>query len=166
MKSKKLRRDKNTIRVHFVCTGNVYRSRLAEAYLRSKQLPNVEVSSSGIYAELNKHGPISWLSARLAKHHDLVPHLKPLWTQTTPELLNDADIVIFMTDKQYKHAQHSFHFQKTTYEIWGIMDLDDAGFKEGFIDNAYDLKRIEHSEKTLKQIKQKVDALAAKLKNR
>lgn len=37
-------------RVLFVCTGNTCRSPMAEAILRSKQLPGVEVMSAGVYA--------------------------------------------------------------------------------------------------------------------
>lgn len=38
------------VRVLFVCTGNTCRSPMAEAILKSKQLPNVEVKSAGVYA--------------------------------------------------------------------------------------------------------------------
>jgi protein arginine phosphatase len=38
------------VRVLFVCTGNTCRSPMAEAILRSKKLPNVEVRSAGVYA--------------------------------------------------------------------------------------------------------------------
>lgn len=37
--------------IHFVCRGNNFRSRLAEAYLNSKKLPGIKVISSGIEAE-------------------------------------------------------------------------------------------------------------------
>jgi protein arginine phosphatase len=38
------------VRILFVCTGNTCRSPMAEAILRSKGLPNVEVKSAGVYA--------------------------------------------------------------------------------------------------------------------
>ena len=150
-----------SIHVHFVCTGNVYRSRLAEAYLLSKQLPNIKVSSSGLEATVNKHGPISWYAARLAKRHDLIPQLKHSWTQTTSEIFTNTDMVIFMTDRQHEYAKEKFQFNKELFEIWHIEDLNKADFF-GTKDDT-DLRRIEYSEKTFEQIKQKVDKLAERL---
>ncbi|WP_210364408.1 low molecular weight protein arginine phosphatase [Bacillus sp. REN3] len=37
-------------RVLFVCTGNTCRSPMAEAILKSKNIPGVEVKSAGVYA--------------------------------------------------------------------------------------------------------------------
>lgn len=37
-------------RILFVCTGNTCRSPMAEAILRSKGIPGVEVKSAGVYA--------------------------------------------------------------------------------------------------------------------
>jgi protein arginine phosphatase len=37
-------------RILFVCTGNTCRSPMAEAILKNKQLPNVEVRSAGVYS--------------------------------------------------------------------------------------------------------------------
>ncbi len=99
------------IHVHFVCTGNVYRSRLAEAYLRSKKLPNVDTSSSGIKAQEGRNGPITWY-ASIIKRNQLVEHLKNYWTQTTPQMLYEADIVVFMTDEQYHYAKNTFSLQE------------------------------------------------------
>ncbi|WP_340372484.1 low molecular weight protein arginine phosphatase [Peribacillus sp. FSL E2-0218] len=38
------------IRILFVCTGNTCRSPMAEAILKNKNLPGVEVRSAGVYA--------------------------------------------------------------------------------------------------------------------
>ncbi len=151
--------------MHFVCTGNFYRSRLAEAYLRSKKLPNVTVSSSGVQSKENyyRNGPISWYAARLIKRHNLIPHTKRMATQTTPKHLKNADVVIFMTEKQHKFAKSKFKFEKDSFEIWNIPDIDDADFFHTERDS--DEMRIAHSETTFAMIKEKVDALAAKLKH-
>lgn len=154
------------VHVHFVCTGNAYRSRLAEAYLRSKQLPNVEVSSSGV--EEKKHrlrnGPITWYAGRLLKRHNLVHHAKFMSTQTTRKHLDRADIVIFMTDEQQSIAKNKFKFSKNSFEEWHIGDMDSADFF-GTKDDS-DLRRIEHSEQTFLQIKKRVDILAKHLSER
>jgi len=121
----------------------------------------VKVSSSGLEASGNKHGPISWYAARLAKRHELIPHLKNLWTQTSPEIFTNTDIVIFMTDRQHEYAKEKFRFDKKSFEVWHIEDLNKADFFGTKDDN--DLRRIEHSEKTFEQIKQKVDEIAQKL---
>ena len=68
-----------------------------------------------------------------------------------------------MTDKHYEHAKNSFHYDKTSYEVWNIPDLRESGYKDDFIDYAYEVRKIEYSEKTFLQIKEKVDDLAKKL---
>ncbi len=155
--------DVKKYHVHFVCTGNYYRSRLAEAYLRSKKLPNIRVSSSGIQAKefYYKNGPISWYAARLIKRHNLIPHTKRDSTQTTSKRLNEADIVVFMTEKQYMYAKIKFNYGKNSFEIWNIGDIDDADFFGTERDS--DLMRIEHSEKTFEKIKENVAKLAKRL---
>lgn len=56
------------VKVEFVCSGNTFRSRTAEAYLKSKGVAGIVVSSSGPTANLDLNGPISWWGQRIIKN--------------------------------------------------------------------------------------------------
>lgn len=111
------------LRLHFVCLGNVYRSRLAVAYLRSRQLPGIEASSSGVQARYNHYGPIARWTRLTAERHGLVPYLEPEWTQTTPQLLARADKIVFMHRSVYELAVEMFGFDRSKCLIWDIADI-------------------------------------------
>jgi protein-tyrosine-phosphatase len=57
--------------IHFICTGNIYRSRIAEAYCASKAVPGVLVLSSGINTVLNRGIPIAPYAARILREQGL-----------------------------------------------------------------------------------------------
>lgn len=137
--------------IHFVCAGNTYRSRLAEAYLNSKQLPNITAISSGIKASKNKIKTISWFAKRLLKIFGIEIFQKNDWTQTSKLLLDSANLTIFFDNKYYEYCVDKYGFDCANYEVWEIEDL---GVK---IKNK--LKRIEKTEKTFQLIRQKVDGL-------
>lgn len=143
------------MKIHFVCLGNIYRSRLAEAYLNSKKLDNVEVISSGTKAVENGNRPISWLTQRLFEAYRLVPFEKPNWTQTSKQLLGSADLTIFFDHKIYKHCVDQFEFNSDSFEIWEIADLD------GSIEDW--AEKIKVTEETFGVIRQRVDNLIKRL---
>jgi len=137
--------------IHFVCLGNVYRSRLAETYLNSKKIPNVTVISSGIDAATNGNRPISWLTQRLFEVYKLVPFQKSNWTQTTKQLLDSGDLTIFFNQKYYQFCVDNFGFNSKNYKIWEIADLD-VNVKEH-------IEKIRKTEESFELIRQKVDNL-------
>lgn len=137
--------------IHFVCLGNIYRSRLAEAYLNSKKLSNVTVISSGISASENNNRPISWLTQRLYEVYKLVPFQKSNWTQTSKVLLDSADLTIFFADEYYQFCVNNFGFNSKNFEIWEIEDLD-GSIKDH-------MEKIKKTEETFEKIRQKVDGL-------
>lgn len=151
------------MKIHFVCAGNSYRSRLAEAYLKSKKIPELEVSSSGLIANQNENGPISWLAARILLRRHLIPFMSYMWTQTTPEMLQDADLVIFLGKNNYTFAKKYFKYDKENHEVWNIPDLDQ--FTSSMTTIRDEAARIKTTEHAFWDIKKNVDRLAKELPN-
>jgi len=147
------------IYVHFVCTGNVYRSRLAEAYLKGRQLSWLHASSSGIAAEHHflENGPICWWAMRLIYNDCLAPFMSVSSTQTTAHHLTEANIVIFMSQEHYQYAKDHLGYQGSCYQIWSIADMD-----ENLESN--DVACIKSAEHTFECIREKVDFLVEDLK--
>ena len=143
--------------IHFVCTGNVYRSRLAEAYLNAKGLPHLVVSSSGIHAELRENGPISWYAMRILTHNQLIPFMSMTSQRTSATLLTQADLVVFMRPLHYEYARSMLHVEPSRYCAWDIPDLHE--FTTVPLANLTEVELIELSEKTYSLIKEQVDLL-------
>lgn len=141
--------------IHFVCTGNVFRSRLAESYLNSKKIPNIKISSSGILAMEDKNGPITWYAQRIIEEQKLVQGEKLIWTQTTKEILEAQDLVIFMQKMHYDTCVAKFGFKGKNYEIWDVTDVDG-----NLIPN--DNETIQRSELMFTKIKANIEDLIAR----
>lgn len=157
--------------IHFVCTGNGYRSRLAEAYLKSKvKKEKIIVTSSGIAAEKYKYnnGPICWYAMRLIIRNDLTSYMSWKQNQTTRESLKDVDLLICMRDSHLDYCQKELNYGKHSFEIWDIPDLDEM---EEFISSKKpnleeDANLIKLTEKTFKKIVKKTDNLIKRLKGK
>jgi protein-tyrosine-phosphatase len=142
--------------VHFICKGNTFRSRLAETYLNSKQAPNIKVISSGIEAELNDCGPVTWLAQRIIQDNHLISFEKSTWDQTTKLLLEEGDLTIFMHQNIYDYAVKHLGFNGKNFQIWDIPDTD-AHQEEA--------EKVEATEKIFAEIKKKVDELIISLES-
>jgi len=87
------------MKIHFICLGNVFRSRVAETYLRSLGISGIQVSSSGTVARRD-HGinqPILQQVDKVLAQHDLNQYL-PLQScvQTDQQVVDGCDLVICM----------------------------------------------------------------------
>jgi protein-tyrosine-phosphatase len=153
--------------IHFVCSGNAYRSRLAEAYLKSKLgSKEIKVSSSGIAARLHKfgNGPICWYAMRLIKHHNLIEFMSWQEQQTTKEILSGVDLLICMRQEHLDFCQNELGYIGK-FEMWNIPDLDEM---DDFIPSLQpgletDINHINLTEQTFKLIAEKVDDLVKQL---
>jgi len=115
--------------IHFVCRGNVFRSRLAEAYFRSLGLKNVRVSSSGIESDYYYGDkPTDYIlpcTVGVAKKFDFAHSLGVKRTQTTEKALSEADIIVFMKRDIYDYAKNVLKLDDNKALIWNIKDFED-----------------------------------------
>lgn len=83
-------------KVLFVCNGNVYRSRLAEAYANSLRSDDFEFSSSGVVSDSYFSNPkdIPKLAEYVAEVCELDLSLSPKRRQTTAEDISSSDFIV------------------------------------------------------------------------
>jgi protein-tyrosine-phosphatase len=114
------------MKIHFICRGNVYRSRMAEAYGKSLigSDSGIEISSSGIHADLCLNGRVDQAAVEALKEDNIEDLLSPTWHQTTQEVLDNADLIIFMTKSVYSDAEEYYDIDNSKILIWNIPDTD------------------------------------------
>lgn len=113
-------------KIHFVCRGNVYRSRLAEAIFKRIGGKDVIVSSSGIETwRLNLIEPthIRPDLVTVCKALGIIDYFSHRRTQTTNELLAEADLIIFLDHDVYMDALMKFDFNRDKATVWRIPDI-------------------------------------------
>ena len=141
------------INIHFICSGNVYRSRLAEACCRSTCLPGTHVFSSGIRAGLETDAPITPYAAYLLNKYSLASYAAPHWQRTTAALVQASDVLVFMESEHRRFCQNWIEPARQRIEVWGVEDL-------GIVDAAEIPIRIE---RTFALIRQRTGALLTAL---
>ena len=150
--------------IHFVCYGNTFRSRLAEAYFKSRLkelgISNVTVSSSGTRADGNHHGPISWYALRILVNNSLIPYMKNVWTVTSQDQLDSADAIIFVHDSVYESVKDMVDSDSSNYKVWDVEDVsNEEVWKTARDQDDFDLQMIHQTEEIFEKIKNNVDDL-------
>ena len=137
----------------FICKGNTYRSRMAEAYARSLKPIGLTFSSAGSEAYQNDNGPVTWVAARIFANYNLVPHASAHWTQVSQPLLDAADYVVFLHPDIERFCHAKYQLPEKSWETWDIEDTDSTD----------DQILIQDSEAAFQLIKAKADDLFARL---
>lgn len=146
------------MKIQFVCTGNTYRSRLAEAYLKSKNISGLIVSSSGIAADRNLNGPIDDYTVLVLEKDNLIQFLSKTWRVTNKADLENQDLVIFLESVHYEFCINTLHCDIPKYEIWNIPDIP-SNLLGKTLRNITEI--IPVVESTFEKIKECVDQLVA-----
>lgn len=112
--------------IHFICRGNAYRSRLAEAYALSllEGSTDIKISSSGIEADRALHGDVAPETVRLLSEESIQNYLTSTWRQTTQKDIDDNDSIIFMSQTLYSQASDLFKLPEDKVQVWDIPDVD------------------------------------------
>jgi protein-tyrosine-phosphatase len=113
--------------VHFICRGNAFRSRMAEAYFNSLDIKGVEAISSGSVADL--HSQSNKLNFEITKKildkHGLSRYTKSHWDQLTQERLDKANLTVFMNQAVADECKRLFKLPANMV-VWGVPDFDEV----------------------------------------
>lgn len=141
------------MRIHFICRGNVLRSLIAETYLRSLQLPDISVTSSGTNVDLSSKTEREFFASTIAlfKRHGIEQYAKATSHQLTQDRANNQDITICMNQRVIDEAKTIVTLPPHTLS-WDIVDIG-----EGHRTVSDDIRRYE--EEIFQEIVGRVDKL-------
>lgn len=142
------------MKIQFVCTGNTFRSRIAEAYLKSKKIQDLAITSSGIEANKNLNGSICDYTTWVLNNHSLIDFASKNWKLTEKKDLENQDIVIFMTENQKDFCFNGLDCNILKFEIWNILDIPEDLIKQK-MQNYDDI--LKFAENDFGEIKGKID---------
>lgn len=103
------------MRVLYICTGNGYRSPIAEALTR--EYTDFEVESAGI-------DPVKQIPLETGKllEGDVENFLKPSPDKVSQRALSEADKIICMTDLHSEYVKRNFELDPGKIEVWHVKD--------------------------------------------
>jgi len=121
-------------RVMFLCTGNYYRSRFAEALFNHHAFQrglNWTATSRGLATHL-QDGDLSPLTAQaLAERTIDLLHTGPTRRAVTLQDFDDADLIIAMEDREHRpYVRQRFPEWEARTLYWDVSDIDFTPWEE------------------------------------
>lgn len=113
--------------IHFVCRGNVLRSLIAESYLKSLQLKDVTVLSSGTNVNLHDAQEREYFANTIAvlSRHGVQSFAKSLPDQLTAQRIENQDVIVFMNQRVVDEAMKIVDMPEKVID-WGIVDIGEG----------------------------------------
>ena len=135
----------------FICNGNVYRSRLAEAYLVSK---GWDARSAGVAPQRDSNGPVSWVAMMILRQNDLIRFMSRDWKPLRNVDIDWAEKIIVFEQANLELAKMLLN-RDIQAEVWEVPDVPDGTLLMGA-----EFRLIRAARKTFEVIKSKVDEYA------
>ena len=135
--------------IHFVCLGNTYRSRLAEAYFNSFALRGVHAVSSGIQGG-DQSVPIRWYTEKILEENGLVEYTHSIARQTTRQNIRRSDFLVFFGHETFAFCKQWIDPERHRWAIWNVPDISVVRPASRVIKN---------SQQAFRSIKHRVDQL-------
>ena len=113
--------------IHFICRGNVMRSLVADAYLKSLRLKDIIVTSSGTIADADNEKEQAYFTSTLAllKRHGIEAYAKAKPERLTQQRADNQDITICMNQIVVDEANKLVTLPANT-ENWQITDIGEG----------------------------------------
>jgi protein-tyrosine-phosphatase len=147
--------------IHFICRGNAFRSIIAEAYLNSLRLPDVQVRSSGTRARVNLVDNRQYYDGilDLLEWYGIRQYAKTHYgDDLTAERMDGTDIAICMNQLVYDEARAICAMPNLTM-IWDVSDINGRG---RIVRPGHARKQLERE--AFREIKRDVDGMVRELK--
>jgi len=115
------------MKIHFICRGNVLRSLVAETYVKSLELKDVECISSGVCIDMNDPMERRYFRNTLAllKRQGISKYAKEISDQLTQGRVDWADVTICVNQRAFNEAMAIVKLPKNTI-VWDIEDIGEG----------------------------------------
>ncbi|MFB6100143.1 MAG: low molecular weight phosphatase family protein [Candidatus Nanohalobium sp.] len=110
------------MRLLYICTGNSFRSPVAEALTR-KFHPEIEVESAGTDAV----GRVAENAERMLEEDEARKYVKPSPDQVSQRAVDEADKVVCMMPEHREFIEKNFDVEEERLEVWNIQDPINPG---------------------------------------
>lgn len=144
--------------IHFICRGNVLRSLIAETYLRSLHIHDVNVISSGTNVDITDQTEQIYFmnTLRILKRHGIYEYAKATSHQLTMKRASGQDVTICMNQRVVDEASLLVDLPSNTIS-WDITDIGEGN-------RTHKSDREKYEEEIYSEIVTKVDQLVSDLK--
>ncbi|MDY6773590.1 MAG: low molecular weight phosphatase family protein, partial [Candidatus Nanohaloarchaea archaeon] len=109
------------MRVLYVCTGNSFRSPVAEALTR-KYRPGLEVESAGTHPA----DSIADNGKRMLEREGARQYVKPSPDSLSQRAVDEADRIVAMMPRHRDYLRRNFDTGGTEVEVWNVPDPVDS----------------------------------------